>query len=677
MADQVAVILQARTGSSRLPSKVLADVAGRPMLAFMVERLQSCKLVDRLILATTDLPADEPLVDLGFSLGLDVVRGSQQDVLARFALAAARTDAPILVRVTGDCPLVDPDLLSEIVDDFRAQNVDYLSNCVPPTYPDGLDVEVFTRESLQIAQQECCDLAQREHVTPWIRDSGKFRLASKMHGQDLSSLRWTVDEPEDLQVIRAVVAHFGGRSDFSWHQVLELQQREPDLFAANGKFTRNEGASMGEGQKLWRHAKRLIPGGNMLLSKRAEMFLPEQWPAYFSRAKGCRVWDLDGRELIDMSIMGIGTNLLGYGHLEVDTAVAATVAAGNMSTLNCPEEVWLAERLVGLHPWADMARFARTGGEANAIAIRIARAATGRESVAICGYHGWHDWYLATNLQNTSGLEEHLLPGLETNGVPSSLAGTVHPFSFNRLDQLEVIASRHELAAVKMEVQRSQPPNPGFLEGVRELCNCLGIVLIFDECTSGFRETFGGLHLKYGVNPDMAIFGKALGNGYAITATIGRRAVMEAAQTSFISSTFWTERIGPTAALKTLDVMERERSWEQVTAIGLELRRQWQDLADSHSIKISHNGLAALTSFAFQSENALKYKTLIAQEMLKRGYLAGTSCYTSLAHTPDVIVPYLKHLDAVFALIASCEAGESVDELLEGPVCHSGFRRLN
>jgi len=209
-----------------------------------------------------------------------------------------------------------------------------------------------------------------------------------------------------------------------------------------------------------------------------------------------------------------------------------------MSTLNCPEEVELAERLVHLHPWAQMVRFARSGGEANAIAVRIARAATGRDSVAFCGYHGWHDWYLATNLQNSSGLEEHLLPGLEPNGVPLSLAGTAHPFSYNRLDQLEAIVSNHKLAAVKMEVQRTDPPEPGFLQGVRQLCDRHGIVLIFDECTSGFRETFGGLHLKFGIQPDMAMFGKALGNGYAITAIIGRSSIMESAQSTFISSTF-------------------------------------------------------------------------------------------------------------------------------------------
>ncbi len=434
---------------------------------------------------------------------------------------------------------------------------------------------------------------------------------------------------------------------------------------------------MFKGQKLWKRAKRVIPGGNMLLSKRSEMFLPDKWPSYYSKAKGCRVWDLDGQELIDMSIMGIGTNLLGYGNEEVDSAVTKTVLAGNMSTLNCPEEVLLAERLVELHPWSDMARFARSGGEANSIAIRIARAATGRDKVAICGYHGWHDWYLATNLRNSSGLETHLLPGLEPKGVPKGLAGSVKPFDFNCFDQLEDIVSQNELAAVKMEVQRSNPPEKGFLEKVRDLCTKKGIVLIFDECTSGFRETFGGLHLKYGINPDMAMFGKALGNGYAISAVIGRRSVMEAAQSTFISSTFWTERIGPTAALKTLEIMEKIRSWEIITSTGLKLRKNWQQLADKHKIEIIHNGLPALAGFTIQGQDSLKYKTLITQEMLKHGYLAATSCYVSVAHTNKEIYPYLDLLDKIFELIAKCQNENSIDEYLKSPVCHSGFQRLN
>jgi glutamate-1-semialdehyde 2,1-aminomutase len=692
-------IVQARTSSSRLPGKVLLPLQGVPLILFQLERLRRCSRIDRLVLATSSDPSDDELVDQVAQAGVAVFRGDLNDVLERFRACAAHERASVVVRLTGDCPLADPTLIDELVEAFHNGEWDYLANCADEqqlTVPDGFDAEVFKAELLERAAAEARLPSEREHVTPWMRSpAADSRWGHFRHQPVRPYYRVTVDDPADLEVVRQIAAALHPVDpSFGVDAVVAYLEANPELAGRNLATIRNEGylkslaedaavvpattsPTTGRGQALWQRAKQLIPGGNMLLSKRAEMFLPEQWPAYFSRAKGCRVWDLDGRELIDMSIMGIGTNLLGYGHPEVDAAVAATVAAGNMSTLNCPEEVGLAERLVELHPWAEMARFARSGGEANAIAIRIARAATGRDTVAICGYHGWHDWYLATNLQNASGLEEHLLPGLEPNGVPSALAGTVQPFSFNRLDQLEAVASLHGLAAVKMEVQRTQPPDPGFLEGVRELCSRLGIVLIFDECTSGFRETFGGLHLKYGVEPDMAMFGKALGNGYAITATIGRRAVMEAAQSSFISSTFWTERIGPTAALKTLEVMERERSWERVTAIGLELRSQWQTLADRHGLEITHNGLPALTGFAIRSDNALNYKTLITQEMLKKGYLAATSCYTSLAHSSDVIEGYLEVLDDIFSLIADCEAGRSVDDLLEGPVCHSGFRRLN
>jgi glutamate-1-semialdehyde 2,1-aminomutase len=431
------------------------------------------------------------------------------------------------------------------------------------------------------------------------------------------------------------------------------------------------------GQKLWKRARRVIPGGNMLLSKRAEMFLPEQWPAYFSKARGCRVWDLDGREYIDMSIMGIGTNTLGYGDPEVDDAVRSVIDNGNMSTFNCPEEVYLAERLIELHPWAGMVRLARTGGEANAIAVRIARAVTGKHKIAVCGYHGWHDWYLAANLGDDRNLAGHLLPGLEPNGVPQTLSGTIYPFKYNDFAELEGLVNAHDIGVIKMEVSRNEGPADGFLHKIRELASARGIVLIFDECTSGFRQNFGGLHKLYGVDPDIALFGKALGNGYAITAVIGRREVMDAAQTTFISSTFWTERIGPTAALKTLEVMERVESWAQITQTGRDVTAKWHALADKYGLKIATSGLPALTTFAFKSPNALAYKTLITQEMLPRGYLAGTGVYVCTEHTRDVVEGFFEALDPVFKLIAECEAGRDVSTLLKGPICHAGFKRLN
>ncbi len=435
---------------------------------------------------------------------------------------------------------------------------------------------------------------------------------------------------------------------------------------------------MRKGQELYNKAKKLIPGGTMLLSKRPEMFLPENWPSYYKKANGCEIWDLDNKKFFDMCIMGIGTNTLGYCNEFVDNQVMKSVLNGNMSTLNCFEEVKLAEKLVELNPFSEMVRFARTGGEANSIAIRIARAASGRDNVAICGYHGWHDWYLGSNLNNGNDLSSHLLSGLSTLGVPKSLKNTVFPFEYNDYDSLFSIVEKENIGVIMMEVIRNFEPKNNFLKKVRELANKRNIVLIFDECTSAFRETYGGIYLKYNVNPDLAMFGKTIGNGYALTAVVGKKEVMEVAQDSFISSTFWTERIGPTAALATLDEMKKIRSWEKITEIGNKVRNLWIDLAKKYKLKINVSGLPAISTYSFESKNSLKYKTFITQEMLKKGFLASTNFYACISHTDKIINSYFDALDNVFYMISKCERNiEKIDNLLEGPVCHSGFQRLN
>lgn len=674
---KVVAIVQARMGSTRLPNKVMKSIVGIPMIELLLKRLSKAKEIDQIVVATSVDSRNKPLLEHVKNLGYTCEQGSEHDVLDRYLKAAQSNNADVVVRITGDCPLVDPDLVDTVILAFKAQSVDYLSNTAPATYPDGLDIEVFTVEALERSAKESMNEFDHEHVTPYMRNERVFSNGSVQHHEDLSHMRWTVDELEDLQVITSVFEHFSPEIHFSWQQVLELQKAKPDLFKSNQTLKRNEGATMGTGQKLWKRAKKVIPGGNMLLSKRAEMFLPEQWPAYFSKAKGCKVWDMDGNEFTDMCIMGIGTNTLGYGNEEVDDAVRSVIDNGNMSTLNAPEEVYLAEKLIEIHPWADMVRFARSGGEANAIAIRIARAASGKDKVAVCGYHGWHDWYLSANLGDDENLAGHLLPGLSPKGVPANLQGTVFPFNYNNYAELENLVNKHDIGVIKMEVVRNMGPEDNFLHKVRKLATDKGIVLIFDECTSGFRETFGGLHKKYGVEPDMAMFGKALGNGYAVTATIGKREVMEAAQSTFISSTFWTERIGSAAGLKTLEVMERVKSWDTITKTGLTIRAGWQALADKHELAISHFGLPALTGFSFASENNLLYKTLITQEMLSKGYLASNAVYICTEHTKPVVDAYLNELDPLFALIKECEEGRSVEQLLKGPVCHGGFKRLN
>ncbi len=677
MASNIVAIVQARIGSTRFPNKVLKNINENNVIGLVFDRLSKSKNIDKIILATASSIENNQLADFIIRKGYGVFRGNENDVLSRVYDAAKFYNASSIVRLTGDCPLIDVEIVDSVISLFKKKKADYASNTAPPTFPDGLDVEVFTYESLKKAALNAKDTFDREHVTPFIRRDKNSKKVNFYSPNDNSEERWTLDCREDFQVIKNIVNHFKPNIHFKYDDILNLKQEHPHYFEANKNIERNLGSKMGTGQKLYQRAKKIIPGGTMLLSKRPEQFLPDGWPAYYSKAKGCRIWDLDGNEYIDMSIMGIGTNTLGYSHPEVDNAVLDVVMKGNMSTLNCPEEVLLAERLIELHPWADMVRFARSGGEANAIAVRIARAAAGKDKIAICGYHGWHDWYLSANLGNDSKLDGHLLPGLDPKGVPIHLKGTVVPFRYNDPAQLENIVLNNDIGIIKMEVSRSMGPQKGYLQFVRKLASENNIILIFDECTSGFRETFGGLHKKYEVVPDMIMLGKTLGNGYAITAVVGKKRIMKYAEETFISSTFWTERIGPTAALKTLEIMEKESSWTQITETGKSITAFWKELGKNHNLKIEIKGLPSLASFTIKSENWLKYKTLITQEMLKNGFLASNLVYSCIDHKNHILDEYFDRLESVFSVIEECEKGKDINLLLEGKVCQSGFSRLN
>jgi glutamate-1-semialdehyde 2,1-aminomutase len=437
--------------------------------------------------------------------------------------------------------------------------------------------------------------------------------------------------------------------------------------------------SSGTGQALYARARRLMPGGTQLLSKRPELFLPEHWPAYYSRAQGAETWDLDGNRYVDVSHFGVGTCVLGFADPDVDAAVLAAVRAGTMSSLNCPEEVELAELLIELHPWAEMVRFSRCGGEAMAIAARIARAATGRDKIAFCGYHGWHDWYLSANLAADHALDGHLLAGLHPAGVPRGLTGTMLPFHYNRIEELRAIVEedRRDLAAIVMEPSRNEGPAPGFLEEVRSIASRAGAVLVFDEITSGWRMNSGGIHLTYGVAPDLAVFAKAMGNGYAMAAIIGVRSAMEAAQSSFISSTYWTERIGPAAALATIRKHRDLSAAERLIAVGERVQAGWKSAAQRHALPVTVTGIPPLSHFTIAGPEGESLATLFTQEMLDRGFLASASFYATCAHEAHHVDAYLAAVDQVFAILARAAAAGDVARHLRGPVKHSGFQRLN
>jgi len=438
-------------------------------------------------------------------------------------------------------------------------------------------------------------------------------------------------------------------------------------------------ASDSRTQARYRQARRLIPGGTQLLSKRPEMHAPGLWPAYFQSARGIEVTDLDGRVYRDFSTMGIGACLLGYACPAVDDAVVVRIRAGSACTLNPPEEVALAERLVALHPWAGQVRYTRAGGEAMAAAVRIARAATGRSAVAICGYHGWHDWYLAANLNEGDALRGHLLAGLEPAGVPAELAGTAFTFRYNQPDEFEAIAANQgaRLAAIVMEPMRHDPPQAGFLEKIRATADRLGAVLIFDEITSGWRSHFGGLHLTLGVAPDIAVFAKALANGYPLGAVVGRPAVMEAAQRAFISSTSWTEGTGPAAALATLDELGRRQPWPHINAVGRRVTEGWRELGRRHGLPVTARMGGNLCALQFDlGDDANAARTLFTQEMLPQGFLAGAGFYPCAVHGLAAVDDYLAAADRAFAVVATAAVAGGCRARLKHREADQGFRRL-
>lgn len=690
-------VLQARCSSTRLPGKVMKPILGVPMLIHQLRRVVQSKRIDKLIVATSIDSRDDAIEQVCLAEGIHCYRGSLHDVLDRFYQLLRPLQPSHVVRLTGDCPLIDPDIIDAVIKLCLDGNYDYATNVVPPTFPDGLDVEVFLFSALEEAWKEATLPFQREHVTPFIQQQPKrYRIGNYKNTEDLSHLRWTVDEQEDFDLVNKIYEElYPVTPDFRMSDVLNLLKQKPDWSNINKKFERNEGLTksfhhdrQSEATKrlnihksfaLQEHAKQRIPGLSQLLSKRPDLYSYGVWPGYFSRAKGVEVWDLDGNRYIDMSIGGIGANVLGYADPDVDQAVKDAIDKGTSASLNCPEEVELADLLCEIHPWAEKVRFARTGGEAMAVAVRIARAFTDRDKIAFCGYHGWHDWYLAANLGTENALGEHLLSGLEPAGVPKALAGTAFPFRYNNLGELEQIldANKREIAAIVMEPIRNEFPNPGFSEGVRQLASETDSVLIIDEISAAFRMNTGGAHLILGMDPDIAVFSKALGNGYPMAAIIGKAAVMEAAQKSFISSTYWTERIGPTAALATIKKHRQYDVGKHLMKIGQMIQEGWKNLFTKHCLSGHIGGIPPMSHFKFDHEKALVLKALFVRAMLEKGFLATTGFYAMFAHQEEHVKAYLDAVDQVLPFLNEALSSGHPESFLIGQPAISGFKRLN
>ena len=675
-------IIQARLTSKRFPSKVLKKIGKRSLIQLINERLKLSKYLDDIVFSIPNNAQNKRLESHLIGNKIKYHKGSENNVVIRYLNTAKKFEADNIIRVTADCPLVDPKMLDQMLHTFKKNKIDYLANIRDPLnkydkyfYPDGFDLEIFTTKCLEKSIKKIKTKYDKEHVTTFIRNSNLFKKQFVKNNIDLTSLKLSVDTKKNFNNIKKIYNIFYPKINFSFKDIL-MHKKIQKIF----KKKMVKKIKIDRGLELWSRAKNIIPGGTMLLSKNPDRYLPNAWPTYFKTAKGCIITDLDNNKFKDLSTMGVGTNVLGYGNNLVDNAVKKVIQNGNLSTLNCKEEVLLAEKLIEIHPWFQMVKFARTGGEANSIAIRIARAAAGKDNIAICGYHGWHDWYLSTNLNYTkkNNLNAHLMKDLNIKGVPKKLKDTVFSFHYGDYKTLENLVNHKNIGIIKMEVCRNTEPNISFLKKVRKLASRNKIVLIFDECTTGFRGNFGGLHKKINVYPDISIFGKTLGNGYAITSIIGKKEIMEHANNSFISSTFWTERIGPTAGLKTIEVMKNTKSWQTINKVGNKIKKRWWQLFKYYNLKVNINGIPSLLNFVFESKNHQAYKTLITQEMLKKNFLATNTIYPCTKHSDNILESYFDNLEKVLKIISCCENdGQDINNYLDSDISKKDFYRFN
>ena len=588
--------IQARAESERFPNKIFYKINNLPIIEILIKRLKKSKYLKKIVILTYKSDQNKNLIPIVKKNNCEIFFGDKNNVLKRFYFASKKYNKfNQILRITGDCTLSDPKLVDDIIMRHLKTNSDFTSNVNPPTFPDGFDVEIFTRKLLIETFKKNGSKFDQEHVTPLMKKNKKIRINNYSQKNDLSKYKISVDEFEDYQKLKYLIKSNRNNIFVSKIKIINFLKKNHNKFKSH--FNYNVGSKLSKGQKLWIKSQKIIAGGNMFYSKNPDNYLPKLWPAYFSKSKKCFLWDLSNKKYTDLSLMGVGTNILGYANPKVDKKVSEVIKKGNMTTLNCPEEVEFSEKLLSINTWAHKVKLARTGGELNSIAIRLARVATNKTKIAICGYHGWHDWYLAANLKDKNNLNNHLFKGLNAKGIPKELKNTVFTFEKNNFNQILKLSEKYDLAAIKLEVTRNNNTDINFIKKLRKLADKKKIVLIFDECTSGFRETFGGIHKKFGVNPDIALFGKSIGNGYPITALIGKDSIMDHCKETFISSTFWSDRIGPTAGLATLNEMERLKSWDQISATGKKIKKNWKKMASDHKLDIIIQGISSLPNF--------------------------------------------------------------------------------
>jgi len=682
----IVAIIQARMGSTRFPEKVLMDICGKPMLWHVIRRVSASKLISRVVIATSQSLQDDEIEKFAKQYNFSCFRGSEDDCLDRYYKAAKKYRAEIVVRVTGDSPLICSRIIDRVISEYLKGGYDYVSNTILYTYPDGCDVEVFSFKALKKAWKETKDPVEREHVTPYIKNSGKFKVKNVKNEEpvDPAKFKWSVDRKKDLEFVREVYRRLYKKGKiFSYQEIMNLLKKSPQIAKMNTPQIINEGyyrsiletpkikpkrRSIRNSLKLKDKVEKLIPGCSQTFSKGPTQFIQGVAPVFLEKGEGSHVWDVDGNEYIDYS-MALGPIILGHNYPEVNNAVKKILSKGSTFTLPHRLEGELAEMLCEIIPCAEMVRFGKNGSDATSGAVRVARAYTGRKKIACCGYHGWQDWYIATTSRN--------------RGIPEEVKKLTLTFEYNKIETLERIFAEnpYQISCVIMEPVGIIEPQDNFLERVKELTHKNGALLIFDEIVTGFRFSLGGAQKYFNVIPDLACFGKAMGNGFPISAIVGRKEIMKLFEEVFYSFTFGGEIVSIAAAIATIKVLREKEVIPYLWEKGRMVRDGYNVLVKEYNLdKYTRcTGYPPRTVISFHNgkgEEDLLLKSVFQQECIKRGILFTGAHNICFAHTSKDVDYTLRVYNTVLELIKKAKKKNRLNKMLKGKCIEPVFRKV-
>lgn len=693
--NKIVGLIQARLSSSRLKGKMLKPVNGRTFLGIHVDRLRRSKTIDLICVATSASPKDDPIEAFCKQNNIECYRGSETDVLDRYYRAAKKFGADIVVRFCGDCTLIDPGIADEMMEEFIScgGKIDYMSNVepLPTTYPNGMDVTIFSFEALERAWREAVNPSEREHVTFYFYNHPeKFKIKKKDLPRDLSSYRICLDYPEDEKLITSVVEELKERGIFGNMEELvgiidekrlnKLNEKYKfgggwgSAFEKDGKLTapkaeKAPALNISEGDKLWEKVIKVIPGGAQTFSKMPYQHVEGVAPKFLLRGKGCRVWDMDGNEFID-SVLGLGAIILGHCDDEVNRAFFETAGEYfNTPSLPHPLEYELAVKLNEIILGSEMVRFAKNGSDVTSAAVRLARHITGRDIIACTGYHGWHEWYIGATQRCA--------------GVPKAVRQLTKVFGYNDFASVEKIFNDHKdnVAAVMLEPVNFDPPKDNFLQKLRDICKKNGTILIFDEVITGFRINIGGAQKYFSVIPDLTCVGKSIANGFPLSALCGKAEYMRGFKDAFFSGTFGGEIASIAAALKTIEIHKRENVSKHMTAMGEILISGFNGALKELDVpyckcygygwwpKYSFDEVEGFTSF--------ELLTLFQQELVKRGVLTRNTVFLCLSHAEPQIRQMLQAMKEALLVVKEAVSLKNVRQYLEGRVIEPVIRDEN